>query len=88
VRAAAVAPGSDATVALPTDRQRLQQHLDEFIAQHDQEAHFSYDKGTGLTIVRIINRASGELVRQIPTEEVIRIAQFLNAQNAVLDVTA
>jgi flagellar protein FlaG len=84
-------PGSnaaDAAAALAADRQRLQKHFDAFIAQHDQEAHFVYDKSTGLTIVQIVNRTSGELVRQIPTEEVVRIAQYLDARNAFLDVKA
>ena len=79
---------ADAAAALAADRQRLQQHVEAFIARHDQEAHFVYDKSTGLTIVQIVNRSSGELVRQIPTEEVVRIAQYLDAQNAFLNVKA
>jgi flagellar protein FlaG len=81
-------PAAAKAAALAADQQRLQQHFAAFIAQHDQEAHFVLDKNTGLTIVRIVNRTSGELVRQIPTEEVVRIAQYLDAQNAFLDVTA
>jgi flagellar protein FlaG len=52
---------------------------------------FSFDKQTGMTIVRVYNRDTGELVRQIPTEEVVRIAQLMRQEEArpqVLDVTA
>lgn len=69
-------------------QQRLQAHFDAFIAQHDQESHFVYDQNTGMTIVQIVNRATGEMVRQIPTEEVVRIAQYLDAQNVFLNVKA
>jgi flagellar protein FlaG len=49
---------------------------------------FTVDNQTGITIVKVINRATGELVRQIPTEEVVRVAQLLqqDQQQKVLDV--
>lgn len=78
----------DATAELSAAQQRVQQHVQNFIAEHDQEAHFSVDHTTGMTIVQIVNRASGELVRQIPTEEVVRIARFLDAQSTFVNVKA
>ena len=49
---------------------------------------FAVDRQTGIMIVRVINRATGELVRQIPTEEVVHIAQLLQQDEhlPVLDV--
>lgn len=49
---------------------------------------FSLDKQTGLTIVKVFNRATGELVRQIPSEEIVHLAQLLqqDEQQGVLDV--
>jgi hypothetical protein len=41
---------------------------------------FAVDKATGMTIVRIYNSASGELVRQIPSEEIVRIAELLHQE--------
>lgn len=52
---------------------------------------FSFDKPTGMTIVKVYNSDTGQLVRQIPTEEVVRIAQLMRQEEAhpqVLDVTA
>jgi flagellar protein FlaG len=86
--APAAGDGADASAALTAAQQRLQAHVEAFIARNDQEAHFMFDQSTGMTIVRIVNRASGELVRQIPTEEVVRIAQYLDARNVFLDVKA
>jgi flagellar protein FlaG len=52
--------------------------------------NFAFDKQTGMTIVKVYNKATGELVRQIPTEEVVRIAQLLSQEEhkPVLDITA
>ena len=51
---------------------------------------FSVDHQTGMTIVRVINKATGELIRQIPSEEVVHIAQLLSQdeQHKLLDVRA
>ena len=38
---------------------------------------FDFDKQSGMTIVRVFNSQTGQLVRQIPTEEVVRIAQLM-----------
>lgn len=51
---------------------------------------FSVDRQTGMTIVRVISKATGELVRQIPSDEVVHIAQLLSQdeQHQLLDVRA
>lgn len=53
------------------------QQLQEFLQQAGHDMKFNVDKSTGMTIVRIYNSATGELVRQIPSEEVVRIAALL-----------
>ncbi len=42
--------------------------------------NFSVDTKTGMTIVKVINKATGELVRQIPSEEIVHIAQLLQQE--------
>lgn len=52
---------------------------------------FAFDRSTGMTIVKVYNADTGELVRQIPTEEIVRIAQLMRQEEAhpnVVDVTA
>lgn len=52
---------------------------------------FQFDRATGMTIVKVYNADTGELVRQIPTEEIVRIAQLMRQEEAhpnVVDVTA
>ena len=43
------------------------------------ELRLALDRETKRPVVRIVNRETGELIRQFPTEEVIRLAQRLKA---------
>ena len=54
--------------------------LQQYLQQNGHEMKFTVDKATGMTIVRIYNSASGELVRQIPNEEIVRIAELLHQE--------
>jgi flagellar protein FlaG len=52
---------------------------------------FSFDKQSGMTIVEVYNQSTGQLVRQIPTEEIVRIAQLMRQDEAhpqVIDLIA
>lgn len=46
----------------------------------ERGVQFQVDEATGMTIVRVVNKATGEVVRQIPNEVVIRIAQYLRSE--------
>lgn len=77
--------------SLPDPEQQARaaaQQLQEFLQQAGHDMKFNVDQSTGMTIVRIYNSASGELVRQIPSEEVVRIAALLreDAGNPTLSV--
>ena len=43
------------------------------------ELRLALDRETKRPVVRIVNRETGELIQQFPTEEVIRLAQRLKA---------
>ena len=44
----------------------------------ENELTFKIDKAAGIAVVRIVNRETGELVEQIPTEEVLKMAEESN----------
>jgi len=50
----------------------------------DNSMDFSIDQSSGKTIVRITDRASGELIRQIPSQEMLEIARSLDRLQGVL----
>ncbi len=45
---------------------------------------FSIDGATGKTVIRVSDAGTGELIRQIPAEETLRIAAHLNELMGIL----
>ncbi len=71
-RAAAVAAevsGSDEPIALNDRRLAVQ-----------REIRFSEDESSGRRIVTVLDRDTGEVVRQLPSEVALRLARFLDSQ--------
>lgn len=45
---------------------------------------FSVDHDTGKTIVRVTDQATGQLIRQIPSQEVMELAKSINQMQGIL----
>ncbi len=43
------------------------------------EVRFAIDQNSGDTLIRIVDRATDEVIRQIPSESVIRMAEVLKS---------
>lgn len=54
------------------------------MAQQSIGVRFEVDGETDRLVVKVVDRASGELIRQIPSEEVLRIAKLLGKVPGVL----
>ncbi len=68
--------------AAAQSRQRLDgavQNLKSFVQNIQRELNFSIDEGSGLTVVKIIDSRTDEVIRQIPAEEVLAIAEQIRA---------
>ena len=59
--------------------------LNDRIQQVQRDLLFSVDDSSGRTVVRVVNTETDEVVRQMPTEEALRISR--NIQDQVGDVT-
>jgi flagellar protein FlaG len=46
--------------------------------------NFSIDQTTGYHVVRVVNPETNETVRQLPSEELLRIAQSMKQLNSTL----
>jgi flagellar protein FlaG len=66
----------------------IRQQLADYLRAHEQSVSIQHDKQTGMTIVKVFNDSTGELVRQIPAEELVRIAQYFNEQHPLLNTKA
>ena len=49
----------------------------EFIESTNRQLDFKVDEETGRTLVRVIDPDSGDLIRQLPPEELIAVAEVL-----------
>ncbi|HEX5804458.1 MAG TPA: flagellar protein FlaG, partial [Azospira sp.] len=50
----------------------------QFIAQTTSEINISVDKDSGMRVVKVVDTETKEVLRQIPSEEVVAIAQALD----------
>jgi flagellar protein FlaG len=48
------------------------------------ELDFSIDEGTGKTVVRVVDRESGTVIRQMPSKELLEIAKMLDRLQGLL----
>jgi len=60
------------------------------LARSNIEARLSFDKELAQIIITLCDKETGEVVRQIPPEQVLQFAQFLleNSTGKVLDARA
>ena len=64
----------------PVNDTNLREAVDQinnYIKVVQRDLSFSMDDDTGHTVIKVIDSASGELIRQIPSEEVLAIATYL-----------
>jgi flagellar protein FlaG len=60
------------------------QEIRKLVAPAAQSLQFSVDDATGKTIVRVVDSATKEVIRQIPSEEVLAIARALDRLQGLL----
>ena len=58
--------------------------IEKFLSESRRNLQFSTDEESGKIVVRVIASDSGELIRQIPSEEALRIAHSLSDVNSIL----
>jgi flagellar protein FlaG len=65
------------------------QQLESYLRSVGRSVQFSIDQESGETIVSIRDAATGEVIRQIPSAEALRLAQALGTQSSsLIDVLA
>lgn len=55
--------------------------LNEYIQNSRRDLHFSVDKDSGRVVVKVIDSETREVIRQIPSEEVVALARGLGLQD-------
>jgi flagellar protein FlaG len=90
--AAAAEPVRQAPAAPPAEIHKIEsvtRQIDSFLRSMNRSLQFRLDEGTGRMVVSITDAETGEVIRQVPGEEALRIAQNLeNRLSGMLDETA
>jgi flagellar protein FlaG len=73
--------------------QAAAQQLQDYLATSGRTLEFRLDDTTGMTVVTVKDTESGDVIRQIPSEEVLHIAKTLRdsggkSANVLLSLTA
>jgi flagellar protein FlaG len=48
--------------------------MNEYIQSTQRDLHFSYDKAAGETVVKVLDRSTQQVIRQIPDETFLKLA--------------
>lgn len=86
---AAPAGGStETTQAAPVDTrtavQAAARQIDSYLKSVGRQVEFRVDDDTNTTVVTVRNTATGEVVRQIPSEEALQLARHLEGGSSAL----
>ena len=83
-RATAVAAPSDSNRPDPARINEALKEVREAIAPVAQNLLFSIDDDTGHTVIKIIDSSTHEVIKQIPSEEILAIAKALDKLQGLL----
>ena len=86
VAATEIKPSGVHEAAQPTREvvEQAARDIQSFVQKMGRNLNFSIDESTGYHVVRVINPDTGELVRQLPSEELLKIARDFERLNHVL----
>ena len=81
-----IVPADVAKTSQPTKEAvaKAADQLQSFVQSMGRNLNFSVDQTTGYHVVRVINPETNEVVRQLPSEELLRLAQSMESLQNVL----
>ena len=81
---AEIKPSNVSQASQPTQEviAKTAQQLQSFVQSMGRDLNFSVDATTGYNVVRVVNPETGEVVRQLPSEELLKIAQAMQNTNS------
>lgn len=64
--------------------EKLAENISNFVRSMNRDLTFRVDEASGHTVVTVIDGETEEVIRQIPSEEFLRMAEVIATSNAVL----
>jgi flagellar protein FlaG len=74
--------------AATQDLESALRKLNDTMAAAQRNLSFRVDKGSGRTVITVVDTATKEVIRQIPSEEVLVVSRALEATGGLLDAQA
>jgi flagellar protein FlaG len=62
----------------PQQLEKVAQQLQEFVGEMNRGLEFSVDTDSGRDVIKVIDKSSGDLVKQYPSEEVLSLVAKLS----------
>jgi flagellar protein FlaG len=56
------------------------EQIKSYLQDSQRQLNFQRDESTGRTVIRVIDPNSGEVIRQMPSEEVLKLAAIIDTQ--------
>jgi len=85
-------PKQQAKPAPPVEVPKIEsvtKQIDSFLRSFGRSINFRVDPGSGEMVVSVIDATTGEIIRQVPGEEALRLAQRIeDSLSAMLDERA
>lgn len=75
-------------VRAPDAALAVARQIEAYLRSNSRSVEFSVDADSGRTVVSVRDKETGELIRQIPGDEVLRISQAMKELTSLLDETA
>ncbi len=63
---------------------RASEQINKFIQQFNRNLQFTVDEDTGINVVQVIDSETEEVIRQMPSEEMLAIARALDKFQGLL----
>ena len=73
--------------AQPLDREQLEQmaqQLQDFMGEMNRSLQFKVDEDSGRDVIKVLDKNSGEVIKQYPSEEVLSLVSKLSESAGIL----
>lgn len=77
-------PADAAEEATPAQVERAVNEVNAALESRSVGLQFEIDKDTDKVVVKVVDRENGEVIRQIPSEEVLRVAKVMGKASGLL----
>jgi flagellar protein FlaG len=57
--------------------------MNKFIQSTQRDLHFSYDRDAGATVVKVLDRSTQQVIRQIPDETFLKLARSTDSEGSL-----